>query len=409
MWLATSKDLKDVILYEKALQQLQPEMDRIRVHGIFGNLYARYVILYNNLIEVYDQTRQVQKKMAIGKILVAVNKRLKDIQRELTSNIELSEFIYMDDVIVEMKYVPDDVQIVHPYYTPFERPPDIQAIVDDDRFAMENQEIPMTILEAAHLIKIHEKARQARLRLGYIRSNPEKYRPRPRTPDPGIIYNFYHKPDQRWFKPVKKTVYRDNFYRTDLKKSENFTFYQPKSKGGPTINSSNLFDEIIIKTSDDGTISDQDEMDKIAVDQNIIIQKCKEDAATVIQHAYHRYRLRKLIKKRKLKRLVQLGMLKLHTHKKKQTEINVDFMKSRRSRQKEFNENFQKVCDDTKARILKIRSPWIMEDISDDIRCWFREWYDRAGVLDKYPDVLKGGTIFGDARENKNNRGAFGN
>lgn len=66
---------------------------------------------------------------------------------------------------------------------------------------------------------------------------------------------------------------------------------------------------------------------------------------------------------------------------------------SNKMRKEAFDEAFRAACEDTKARIVKFRSPWIMEDISDHIRFWFREMYDVGGEMDKFPPAAKGGTI----------------
>lgn len=46
-----------------------------------------------------------------------------------------------------------------------------------------------------------------------------------------------------------------------------------------------------------------------------------------------------------------------------------------------------------KARVLKVIAPGLMEDVGDEIREWFREWYTKANTFDKYPDEEKGGSI----------------
>lgn len=47
----------------------------------------------------------------------------------------------------------------------------------------------------------------------------------------------------------------------------------------------------------------------------------------------------------------------------------------RRNKKKEFDKAFIQACDDDKARILRLRTPYIMEDITDHMRFWFREMY----------------------------------
>lgn len=48
---------------------------------------------------------------------------------------------------------------------------------------------------------------------------------------------------------------------------------------------------------------------------------------------------------------------------------------------------------DEKVRVLRVIGPGLMEDIGDEIRAWFRYWYDVARNFDKFPDEEKGGSI----------------
>lgn len=48
---------------------------------------------------------------------------------------------------------------------------------------------------------------------------------------------------------------------------------------------------------------------------------------------------------------------------------------------------------DEKQRVLRVIGPGLMEDIGDEIREWFVQWYKRARNFDKYPDEEKGGSI----------------
>lgn len=48
---------------------------------------------------------------------------------------------------------------------------------------------------------------------------------------------------------------------------------------------------------------------------------------------------------------------------------------------------------DEKVRVLRVIGPGLMEDIGDEIRAWFRRWYDVARNFDKFPDQEKGGSI----------------
>lgn len=48
---------------------------------------------------------------------------------------------------------------------------------------------------------------------------------------------------------------------------------------------------------------------------------------------------------------------------------------------------------DEKARLLRVVGPGLMEDIGDEIREWFYQWYKRAKCFDKYPTEEQGGSV----------------
>lgn len=118
-------------------------------------------------------------------------------------------------------------------------------------------------------------------------------------------------------------------------------------------------------------------------------------AAGIIQRYFLRYQLRKSMKRRYLNKLMFYGMLETPDDPEKPNykHMNENFRKIRRNRKKEFNQKFLEAMEDEKAKILKLRSPFIMEDISDDIRQWFQEFYKGAHDFDRYPEAFEGGTI----------------
>lgn len=118
-------------------------------------------------------------------------------------------------------------------------------------------------------------------------------------------------------------------------------------------------------------------------------------AAGIIQRYFLRYQLRKSMKRRYLNKLMFYGMLETPDDPEKPNykHMNENFRKIRRDRKKEFDQKFLEAMEDEKAKILKLRSPFIMEDISDDIRQWFHEFYKGAHDFDRYPEAFEGGTI----------------
>lgn len=82
------------------------------------------------------------------------------------------------------------------------------------------------------------------------------------------------------------------------------------------------------------------------------------------------------IREKYLQHQHDIGMLELT-----RTDHSVEYeqiqamREKRRKKKKEFDKAFIQACEDDKARILRLRTPYIMEDITDHMRFWFREMY----------------------------------
>lgn len=223
-----------------------------KAHRILAGIYARYVILVNNLGDIFDQTLQVQKRKLLQTLLESATQRMLELQNEL-KKIEMSEFIYLDGTLIEEKLTPQDIQLLRPFYYPAKRSESIQKLVDgvrldkniDEESAPTEEErrlklmglekpklTPEQMAEAAekkilvdgiNLIKNHEKARQARVLLTNIRYHPEIYKPHP-PEKKANTYDFLHKPDQAMLIPIKRTIYNREFRQgimSDILKASN--------------------------------------------------------------------------------------------------------------------------------------------------------------------------------------------
>lgn len=424
MWIATSDDLKDILLQEEVIQHLRPEKDRLVAHRIFASLYARYVILINNLSEIYDQCLQVQKRQVIQNLLINATLRLKELEKELT-NIEMSQFFYLDQSLIETKIIPENVQFLRPWYFPMKRPKELQDIIDGVRPVIVEEETATVketfeekrlqmiqrmqpkltadqieekkkhaiITNAVNLIKTHEKARQSRNL--FTKYKYQLYKPKPLPGSLELNYDYQHKPDQRMFKPITRTTFREHFYQNLKACKSNLQLYEsPKWRLDPNVvvpkvDINNLFDEIVIPVKEEVVVITED------VDENTLKNKFAilNNAASVIQRTFHRYHMKKLINARHYKKLKIYGMIDDRKCDYSKEKINEVAQESRRNQKDTFDRRFVEICQDTKARILKLRGPWIMEDISDQIRAWFREWYSRTLSFDRYPEEFLGGTI----------------
>lgn len=425
LWIATKEDIGNVVLKEKVLPKLGPTKDRSYAHRLIGNLLCRYIVLCNNLSELYDQTLQVQKRPVVERLLISCTKRYVELKTQM-NKIELSEFHYLDDALVELKLAPQNIEFLRPFYFPRKRSVEVQQIVDEIPTASRKSEFKETpkgidrfktiltpeqieakrqkeLLEnAVNLIKSHEKAKQDRIHVFNVKLFPDIYKIEPADCEV-VTYDFMHKPDQAPLFKIKHTHYKIDLYQTIAKRTK-FAFYEP-----PQFRINKLGKKVLVKRERPSVMSSGPADDADSEDVDFDLQKEEEErqkalaemekrrteAAVKIQRFFRNYLLRKLIRQREWKRMELCGLVeKPEDHAMQKLKIaNEAAMKKRRDRKWEFDERFLKAVNDEKARILKLKSDSIMEDISDDIRQWFREFYDEVKDFHRYPEQFEGGTI----------------
>lgn len=436
-WIATKAELDDLVLREKFIENSKPETDRTYQHRIIASLYARYVKLCNNLEELDDQTLQVQKRPIVRRLLEASVQRLLELEKEL-KNIELSEFVYIDDTVKEMHLVPHEIQVLRPYYFTGKHETELRSFVDAYRVAQyvkQQEEIKERVPAAIKLIIIHEKARQKRRILNTTRKS-QIAQMKNKT---GVEYEFYHKPDTYPLFPVKKTRFTTNFC-ISLHDLSNYSFYEPpehyltllQKESRKVMNLEFNFDSkkkiqipterkvskipaqyAVVKCATapkrkakfrfDIELPDEESDESIeelipevkSEEKNYNLFKLKSNirAAALIQRSWKRWRLKQLEERELERRLVFLGMMPGEPWDRsiyQQIEMK---MEKRRAKKPGLDEQFVKAIMDEEARIVRVKNPFIMEDISDHIRAWFRECYDGAGTFDVFPEEYDGGTI----------------
>ena len=429
LWIATKKDLKNVVLREKVLPQLEPTLNRVFVHRLIGNLFARYIVLCNNLSELHDQTLQVQKQPAIEQILISSTKRLLELQKEIRK-IEMSEYVYLDDALMELKMTPENIEFLRPFYFPRKRDIEAQQVIDElptategvqnkdqlkglDKYRkvltleeLEAQSFSKSMEKATNLIKIHEKAKQSRVNWLNMKLFPDIviFKPK-RRETVKVTYDFIHRPDQVPLHKIKRTNYKTNLYKPKVNIAK-FSYYEPPKFRINRLGQAVLIPKKVLEINEriDDVESELDDYELAQKDkeQNLLqeiaqadLQKKRVLAAIKIQRFYRSYRSEKALNKRNFERKVMCGLLKKPDDydKPKQSDIDEALRKKRRERKKEYDEVLIKALEDKKARILKVKSAFIMEDISDDIRQWFKEFYDNTKDFHRYPEEFEGGTI----------------
>ncbi|XP_053481922.1 dynein regulatory complex protein 11 isoform X2 [Ictalurus furcatus] len=178
LWTEAHEELDDLLSQELPSEPLRPERDRVVFFQRLVTLYVRYVRIFRQLEEVYDQNIHPQKRRLIRVVLDGVMGRVIELKNEMVEK-EYSEYHYMDDIIQDLKLTPEDLEIPIPKYFITERRKELQeraavlsSLLDRNGSVEKAQPTEVRVLsqeEAIRIIQVSERARQGRLRASIMR------------------------------------------------------------------------------------------------------------------------------------------------------------------------------------------------------------------------------------------------
>ncbi|XP_032713453.1 dynein regulatory complex protein 11 isoform X2 [Lontra canadensis] len=177
MWHQTQETLNS-LLDKESQHMMESQSNQIFISQMLATFYIKYVQIFRNLEDVYDQIVHPQKRILIRKILDGVMGRLLELKNEMVE-LELTEFHYFDDILQDLKLAPQQLDIPIPKYFLKEKLEvikgrekilaqilaDIGLDIPDKKYTTKS--IPLE--EAVKLIQIAERARQGRLRAMFMK------------------------------------------------------------------------------------------------------------------------------------------------------------------------------------------------------------------------------------------------
>ena len=140
----------------------------------------KYVQIYKNLEDCYDQHVHPQKRIDIKAVLEAVIGRMLEIKQCLVK-LKGLHFIDFDSILVDLKLVPETLELPVPRYFVDERQKDlslreklVQALAaarDAGRAELDPEPDPMALSmeEAVLLLQVNERGRQGKQRARFMR------------------------------------------------------------------------------------------------------------------------------------------------------------------------------------------------------------------------------------------------
>nr|XP_049706955.1 IQ and AAA domain-containing protein 1-like [Helicoverpa armigera] len=328
---------------------------------ILGRNYAKYCDLINKLYDAYLNSVHLQRAPYIQEIINVCIKRMFELRTELT-HVIVNDYIYVDGALTQMRLTPADIQIVVPYHFPLES-------------RSENVE--------QALQKMWTEA---------IRRKKKRERPKKAKPPP---------PVQRdsWLLPPAPTVAEDAA-AAEPEESE-----EEEETPPPSVHT--LIPEIFIQTL---TIQRHERFrqwrmadlrSQAAKRTAFHLEKhpdapieMKMKAGRLIQKVYREYMKIKRERVKDTKRDILLGLIPdpFRSGPSFFEENNKVYERRRQTRLK-ITKAYLKELERENIRLLTFRKGDQIDDITDEIRTWFKEWFYGYNYFPEFPYEIEGGTI----------------
>ncbi|NXN72163.1 DRC11 protein, partial [Himantopus himantopus] len=174
MWTDAQKDL-DIQLRKEREEFLQPEKDRVKVFKMLAISYIKYMQIFRNLETAHDQLVHQQKRTVIRQVLDGVIGRILEMKKEMVE-LENSEFHYIDNILEDLKLLPEDIEVPIPRYFIKEnlevlqqREKVLDQILLNAGLQTQKPVKAMTFAEAIKMIQVAERARQGRCRAAFMK------------------------------------------------------------------------------------------------------------------------------------------------------------------------------------------------------------------------------------------------
>ncbi|XP_067596235.1 dynein regulatory complex protein 11 [Pseudorca crassidens] len=177
MWHQTQEALSS-LLDKESEKMMEPQRNQVFIFQMLATFYIKYVQIFRNLENVYDQMVHPQKRILIRKLLDGVMGRILELKNEMVE-LELTEFHYLDDILQDLKLVPQQLDIPIPKYFLKERLEVIKGrekilaqLLADSGLGITEEKYPVKPIpleEAVKLIQVAERARQGRLRAMFMK------------------------------------------------------------------------------------------------------------------------------------------------------------------------------------------------------------------------------------------------
>ncbi|KYM96806.1 IQ and AAA domain-containing protein 1 [Cyphomyrmex costatus] len=361
LWLITRSDLEKLLELERGLQESAP----LKKKAALNSALSVYRNIVKRLIMCYDQMIQTQKRELIKKMLDCAIGRMLEYKKKIVE-LDYTDYQWPDDILNQMKFTPDDIELF--------------ASVSGRERVEERRKFIQELMESVHKVP---QTREHRLSQIQIESTPEMEdetlktraaRRRMRITPPSKIELIQESPLEKAAREAKlaaeKTMRNAMLLVQSHERARKGRSYGADVKRIYDYNKKVRSGEIIPK-----------KIDRIKYIRSAI----------TIQRAWRRYASRKAMGKRIARLEEALDMTSWRCN--KTIAKDDDNFQRRRALMPVFDARTEKAINDERTKLLKIRGPGLMEDITDEIHEWFVVWYNALGHYDVFPAADLGGSV----------------
>ncbi|KAF9414642.1 hypothetical protein HW555_007503, partial [Spodoptera exigua] len=335
---------------------------------ILGRNYSRYCYLINQMYDAYLNNVHLQRAPYIQELINICMKRMYELRNELVHLI-VNDYIYVDAALIQLQLTPYDIQIAVPYHFPLESRKDS---VEQFLQKMWADAVKRKLKGTSSLDQEPPKPKTSKLMVSLTAKSglddvgiPPELEPGPQPDEESEeSVSTEEIPIQPVIEPstLVITIQRHERYRqwlmVDLKSKavERRLYYLGTTEEAP--------DEI------------------------------KHKASNIIQKCYRLYMKLKREKLKEVKRDILLGLIPdtfrttLHYH-----EENNKVYERRKQTRLKIQKTYLKELEKENTRIIMFKKGNHIDDITDEIRTWFEEWFYGYGFFPEFPYETEGGTI----------------
>ncbi|XP_026734641.1 IQ and AAA domain-containing protein 1-like [Trichoplusia ni] len=366
-WLRILEQAQNTVEEDLDLQRATAKGMKLRERALppelLGRNYARYCDLINKMYDAYLSSVHLQRAPYILDLITVLMKRLYELRHELIHLI-VNDYIYVDAALTQLRVTPMDIEIVVPYHFPLETREDNVEQVIQKMWA-----------DAVRRKKIRERPKPpppppkpsaSPWDTDSIERVPEVVEPPPApvveevediVSEPPSVHTYVPEEFIQAVLIQRHERYRQWFMLDFKEKARQWkTFYGTKNDETPV--------------------------------------ELKHRAARIIQRTYRELMKLKREKVREIKRDVLLGIIPdpFRTSTSYREATNKVYDRRRNTRFK-IKQTYLKELERENTRLIVFKKGEQIDDITDEIREWFKEWYYGYGFFPEYPYDIEGGTI----------------